>query len=143
MSEHIGEAIWKGGLKNGAGRVTTESGAVDRSYDYSSRFGETPGANPEELLGAAHAACYSMALSSILEKAGYKPEEIKTQDHVKIGKKNGEFAITEVHVVTEAKVPGIKESDFQKKAEEAKETCLVSKALSGTKITLAAALRTI
>lgn len=142
MSEHIGEAIWRGGLKDGQGRIQSESQALDAPYTYTSRFGEESGTNPEELLGAAHAACFSMALANLLEKEGYKPEEIKTQDHVTLEKKEGRFSITRIHVITEGKVPEIREVDFQKKAQEAKQVCPVSRALAGIEITLTAALRT-
>lgn len=142
MSEHIGEAVWRGGLKEGEGKITVESGGFTLGYGFSSRFGEGKGTSPEELVGAAHAACFSMALAAALEKAGHPPEEIKTQDRVRLEKQEGGYAITEIHVITEGKVPGIKEENFQKVAEEVKRTCPVSKALSGTKITLSAALRT-
>lgn len=143
MSEHIGEAIWRGGLKEGEGRVKVESGGFNLPYGLDSRLGEGPGTNPEELIGAAHAACFTMFLANVLEKSGHPAEEIKTQSHVQLEKDEKGFTITEIRILTEAKVIGLKEGDFRAKAQEAKENCPASRALAGVKIILlSAALRT-
>lgn len=142
MSERIGKAVWKGGLKGGNGRVSTGSGDLDQPYGFSSRFEDGKGTNPEELIGAAHAACFSMALAHSLERAGYQPEEINTEDRVTLEKRGDDMVITRIHVLTEARVPQIGESEFQAKAQEVKENCPVSKALSGPEITLSAILKT-
>jgi osmotically inducible protein OsmC len=142
MSEHIGEAVWTGGLKDGKGQLSVESQGFNLPYGYDSRFGEGKGTNPEELIGAAHAGCFSMSLASLLEKAGHPPQDIKTQAHVKLEKTDKGLAITQIRLVTEARVPGMKESDFQATAIEAKANCPVSKALAGVKIEMTAALRT-
>lgn len=140
MTKHIGEAIWNGGLKEGKGKISVESGAFQADYDFSSRFEEGHKSNPEEILGAAHAACFSMALAGLLEKDGFQPEEIKTRDHVKMEKQKNGFVITEIHIETQAIVSGMKKDEFQKKADEAKKTCIISQALSGIPMTLSATL---
>ncbi len=134
-------AIWKGSIKEGKGAVKTESGLLEAPYSFSSRFEEGKGTNPEELIGAAHAGCFSMALSLMLGEAGYEPEEISTSAEVNIEKKGDGFAITGIKLRTEAVVPDIDEKAFLEHAEAAKSGCPVSQALGGTKISLEARLK--
>ena len=130
------EAIWDGNLKNGKGMVKLGSGLFEGPYSFSSRFEQGHGTNPEELIGAAHAGCFSMALSNLLEQAGFKPEHIKTTANVNIEKIGEGFKITNIALDCEAQVPGIDESQFQRQAEAAKKNCPVSQALAGVQITL-------
>jgi osmotically inducible protein OsmC len=134
------EAVWEGNLKNGKGSLKLGSGAFGGSYSFASRFEQGSGTNPEELIGAAHAGCFSMALSMILETAGYAPERIHTVARVHIEKVGEGFKITTIELETEGKVPGIDEKTFQEKAEAAKKGCPVSVALAGTEIRLKASL---
>ncbi len=134
-------AIWKGSISEGKGAVKTESGLLEAPYSFSSRFEEGKGTNPEELIGAAHAGCFSMALSLMLGEAGYKPEEISTSAEVNIEKQGDGFAITGIRLKTEAVIPDIDEKTFLEHAEAAKTGCPVSQALSGTNITLDAKLK--
>ena len=131
-----GSAEWNGDLKSGKGTVRVESGAFDTQYSYRSRFEEGTGTNPEELIGAAHAGCYSMALSNTLAEAGHTPDSVKTTAKVKM---EG-LKITEVLLETEGSVPGLDESEFQKYAEDAKKNCPVSQALAALDIKLDAKL---
>jgi len=133
-------AVWEGGLKNGKGRMRVGSGAFEGKYSFASRFEQAPGTNPEELIGAAHAGCFSMALSLILEQAGYKPERINTTARVTIDKAAEGFKITTIELETEGLVPGIDEKSFLEKAEAAKKGCPVSIALAGVEIRLRARL---
>jgi lipoyl-dependent peroxiredoxin len=135
-----GSAVWKGGIKDGKGTVSTESGALsDKQYSFSSRFEEGAGTNPEELIGAAHAGCFSMALSGELGRAGLTPESIRTTATVRIEKADAGFAITSVHLDVKAKVPGADRQAFEKAANDAKAGCPVSKVLNA-QITMDAAL---
>src|SRR6056297_3067373 len=134
-------AIWKGSIKEGLGAVKTESGVLEAPYSFTSRFEDGKGTNPEELIGAAHAGCFSMALSLMLGEAGYEPEEISTSAEVNIEKKGDGFAITGIKLRTEAVVPNIDEKAFLEHAEAAKSGCPVSQALGGTKISLEAKLK--
>jgi lipoyl-dependent peroxiredoxin len=134
------EAVWEGNLKNGKGTVKLGSGAFEGSYSFASRFEQGTGTNPEELIGAAHAGCFSMALSMILEMAGYAPERIQTAARVHIEKAGEGFKITTIELETQGKVPGIDEKTFQEKAEAAKKGCPVSVALSDVEIRLKASL---
>ncbi|MFZ5997967.1 MAG: OsmC family protein [Nitrospirota bacterium] len=134
------EAVWSGTLKNGKGTVKLGSGAFEGAYSFASRFEEGTGTNPEELIGAAHAGCFSMALSLFLEQAGYKPERIHTTARVRIEKSGEGFNITSSELETEAEVPGIDEKKFMEQAEAAKKGCPVSQALASTEITLKARL---
>ena len=118
------------------------SGAFEGSYSFVSRFGDGPGSNPEELIGAAHAGCFSMALSHMLSEAGHIPDVVHTTAKVHIDKVGDGFKITSIELVTQGKVPGIDEETFQEKAEAAKEGCPVSQALAGTEIKLEAELLT-
>ena len=135
------DAIWKGSLKEGLGSVKLGSGKFEGNYSFSSRFEKGEGTNPEELIGAAHAGCFSMALSLMLSDEGNEPEEINTTAEVDILPDQGGFAIKSIHLKTKAKVPGIDKEQFLKHANAAKENCPVSKALKGVdKITLDAEL---
>ncbi|EPJ2811793.1 OsmC family protein [Pseudomonas putida] len=133
-------AIWQGGLKDGKGLLSTESGALKQNpYGFNTRFEGTPGTNPEELIGAAHAGCFSMALSMMLGEAGLTADRIDTAAEVTLDKQADGFAITAVHLVLRAKVPGASEVQFLEIANKAKEGCPVSKVLNA-KISLDAAL---
>ncbi len=133
-------AVWEGNLKSGKGKMKLGSGAYEGSYSFASRFEEGPGTNPEELIAAAHAGCFSMALSMVLEEAGYTPDHIHTVARVTIEKAGKGFKITTIELDTEGKVPGIDDKSFMKYAEIAKKNCPVSMALTGPKIKLAARL---
>ena len=136
------EAQWEGNLAEGNGRLKVESGAFDGPYSFKSRFEEGQSAtNPEELIGAAHAGCFTMALTAQLSRAGHKPTRIQTTAQVKLEKIGDAFSITKIDLETEADIPGIDDAAFQKFATDAKETCPVSKALAGTEIGLTARLR--
>jgi lipoyl-dependent peroxiredoxin len=134
------EAEWRGALKDGAGEVKLGSGAFRGNYSFASRFEDGTGTNPEELLGAAHAACFSMALSMVLGNAGFTPRRIKTSAVVHIGQSSDGFSIPRIDLVTEGDVPGIDAEGFLTHAETAKRGCPVSKALAGVEITLDAHL---
>jgi osmotically inducible protein OsmC len=120
--------------------MTLESGAYEGAYSFRSRFEDGAGSNPEELIAAAHAGCYSMALSNVLDEAGYDPEAVDTTADVTLRMVDEEPTITGIHLNTEATVPDIDDDTFQEHAEAAKEGCPVSKALAGTEITLDASL---
>jgi osmotically inducible protein OsmC len=134
------EAVWEGGLMKGKGKMKFGSGAFEGAYSFASRFEEGAGTNPEELIGAAHAGCFSMALSLFLERAGHIPERIHTNAKVHIDKAGDGFRITTIELQTEAKVPGIDEKKFLEQAEAAKKGCPVSQALAGVEIKLNAKL---
>jgi len=135
------QARWEGKIAEGEGTMKLGSGAFEGSYSFKSRFEDGPGTNPEELIGAAHAGCFSMALSLFLEKAGFPPDRIETEAKVHIDKQGEGFRITTVELATEAEVPGIDDKAFQEQAKAAKENCPVSKALAGTEIKLTAHLK--
>ena len=135
------EARWQGSLKNGKGEVKTESGALSAPYSFTSRFEEGAGTNPEELIAAAHAGCFSMALSLMLTEAGYEPDTVETTAKVSIEKQEAGFRITRIDLETEVSAAGIDEKTFQEKAQAAKEGCPVSQALAGPRIELKATLR--
>ena len=134
------DAVWNGSLLEGKGHLKTQSGKVDVDYDWRARSSDAPGTNPEELLAAAHAGCFSMALSHMLSQAGTPPTRIKTSASVSFEKQAEGFAITGIALKTEGQVPGIDEATFKKHAENAKSGCPVSKALSAVKMTLDAKL---
>lgn len=134
------EAEWKGNLSHGSGRMKLSSGACEGQYSFSTRFEDESGTNPEELLGAAHAGCFSMALSHMLSEAGHIPDVVHTTAKVHIDKVDDGFRITTIELQTEGKVPGIDQETFQDKAEAAKEGCPVSQALAGVEIRLQAKL---
>jgi lipoyl-dependent peroxiredoxin len=123
-------AVWKGGLKDGSGTISTQSGVLaDTQYSFGTRFEEGKGTNPEELIAAAHAGCFSMALSAQLNNAGQTAESIETEATVTLEKSDGGFSVTAVHLKVRAKVPGATPPDFQKAAEAAKTGCPISKLL--------------
>jgi osmotically inducible protein OsmC len=134
------DAEWQGDLRSGQGRVSLGSGAWSGPYSFRSRFESGDGTNPEELIGAAHAGCFSMALAAGLSASGHPPERIHTTATVHIEQQDGGFAIPRIQLVTEARIPGIDANEFQKQAETAKANCPVSKALAGTRIELEAKL---
>jgi osmotically inducible protein OsmC len=136
----FGTAQWRGGLKDGKGAISTKSGALqDYPYGFASRFEGKPGTNPEELIGAAHAGCFTMALSLILGEAGLTADEMNTKADVTLEKKDDGFAITKVHLTLTAKIPGTDAAKFQELAAKAKAGCPVSKLLKA-EITLDASL---
>jgi osmotically inducible protein OsmC len=136
----FGTAVWHGGLKDGKGAISTQSGALkDYPYGFASRFEGKPGTNPEELIGAAHAGCFTMALSLILGEANLKADQMDTMAEVTLEKQGDGFAITSVHLTLRARIPGADKATFDQLAAKAKAGCPVSKLLN-TKITLDAAL---
>lgn len=141
MPTRTAEAQWQGDLRQGKGTMRVGSGAFEGSYSFKSRMGdETVGTNPEELIGAAHAGCYSMALSNALASAGFPPTSVHTTARIHFNQVSGGFAINPIDLETNAVVPGIDEETFQKLAKNAKENCPVSKALAATTINLKATL---
>ena len=134
------DAEWQGDLPSGSGKMTLGSGAYTGAYSFRSRFESGDGTNPEELIAAAHAGCFSMALSHGLASAGHKPERVHTTATVELEKQGEGFAITRIRLVCEARVPGIDQATFEQQAETAKTNCPVSKALSATPIELDARL---
>ena len=141
MPTHKAEAEWKGNLAQGSGRLKVGSGAFDGPYSFKSRFEEGQSAtNPEELIGAAHAGCFTMALTAQLSRAGITPTRIHTAAKVHLEKTGDAFTITKIELETKAQIPGIDEATFQKFALDAKQNCPVSKALAGTAIHLNATL---
>lgn len=142
MSAKTSWAIWKGGIKDGGGTISTETGVLkDAPYGFKSRFEGGKGTNPEELLGAAHAGCFSMALALMLGEAGLTVERIETHAAVSLDKVDGAFAITSSHLNVVAVIPGASAAQFAQIANQAKLNCPVSKALN-TKITMEATLST-
>ena len=138
--ERKGSAVWKGGLKDGKGTVSTASGILSNTpYSFATRFEGTPGTNPEELIGAAHAACFSMALSGQLAAAQLTAESIETTSTIKLEKLESGFAITEAHLDVTARIPKADQAAFMKAAEAAEKGCPVSKVLNA-KITMTAKL---
>ncbi len=138
------DAEWKGSIQEGKGKIALGSGAFEGAYSFKSRFSEDEdqkATNPEELIAAAHAGCYTMALSGNLGKAGYEPTNIHTTANVKIEKEGEGFVIPNIDLETTAEVEGIEDEEFQKIAEETKKTCPVSQVLSGAEISLKATLK--
>jgi osmotically inducible protein OsmC len=136
-----GEAEWKGGVPEGSGTVSLESGAFKGVYGFRSRMGDgAGGTNPEELIGAAHASCFSMALSLALAKSGHTPTRVHTTAKVHLEQRDGAYEIPLIELVTEAEVPGISAEEFAKLATATKSGCPVSKALSAVEIRLDAKL---
>jgi lipoyl-dependent peroxiredoxin len=141
MAVHGASAEWKGSLKEGAGKMRLGSGAFEGPYTFVSRFETGPGTNPEELIGAAHAGCFSMALAAALGRAGHTPTSIKTNAKVHLGASEAGPTITQIDLEVEGQVPGIDQATFQQFADGAKTGCVVSRALAGVKtITLTAKL---
>jgi lipoyl-dependent peroxiredoxin len=131
MPTRNASAVWEGGLQGGKGTFNGESGKIGGSYSFGSRFGDAGGTNPEELLAAAEAACYSMALSAALEKAGTPPQRVETRAACTIEKQGEGFQITSMRLTVRAKAPGVSKDDFMKAAEATKDGCPVSKAFKG------------
>lgn len=127
------EAVWEGNLKEGNGVMKLGSGAFDGPFSFATRFEEEPGTNPEELIGAAHAGCFSMFLSAVLTNAGFPPNRIHTTAKVHLGQVDGAPWITKIELTTEADVPGVDETTFMEQVEASKKGCPVSKALAGVK----------
>ena len=135
-----GSAVWRGGLKDGKGTVSTDSGVLSNTqYSFSTRFEDGKGTNPEELIAAAHAGCFSMALSAQLGNAGITAEQIQTTATVSLDNTDGGFSITAVHLDVRAKIPGADKQAFETAANNAKSGCPVSKVLNAT-ITMVAKL---
>jgi lipoyl-dependent peroxiredoxin len=141
MAIRTADAEWKGNLRQGAGHMRFGGGAFDGRYNFGSRFEEGPGTNPEELIAAAHAGCFSMALSGDLERAGYKPESVSTVAKVHIEPVSGAPTINRIELTTTAKVSGIDNAAFQKIAEGTKANCPVSRALKAVEVSLTATLK--
>ncbi len=140
MIQKYGSARWQGGLKDGQGTVSTETGSLsNQAYSFAKRFGEEKGTNPEELIGAAHASCFAMAMSANLDNAGLKASSIEAKSTVTLDMTGGPN-ITRVHVDVVADIPGIDEAKFQEIAEATKAGCPVSKVLAGADITMSARL---
>jgi osmotically inducible protein OsmC len=140
MAVRKSEAVWEGTLREGKGTMKIGNGAYEGNYTYASRFESGTGTNPEELIAAAHAGCFSMALSGNLVKAGFTPRSIHTQAEVTLDRVEGKSRITHIHLETEASVPGIKNEQFQQISQGSKEGCPVSVALSNVPISLVAHL---
>lgn len=134
MPTRTAHAIWDGSIQKGEGRMEVGSGTIKEPFSFGTRFESQPGTNPEELVGAAHAGCFSMAFSKTLEDAGFTPEHIETSAEVTVEKQGGGFAMTRVQLDTKAKVPGLDESRFQELVRQANEACVVSQALKGPAI---------
>jgi osmotically inducible protein OsmC len=142
MTIRTANAIWNGNLKEGKGLISVESGLFkDVPYNFSKRFENEKGTNPEELLAAAHAACFSMALSAALAGAGHTVKSVKTIDKAHLEKSGDGFAITKIEINCEAEVEGIDNKKFQEFAENTKKGCPVSKALTGVQFVLNATLK--
>jgi len=140
MPTSTGKGHWQGTLREGRGTIALGTGAYEGPYTFASRFETGSGTNPEELLAAAHAGCFSMALSGQLTKAGHAPASIETVAHVTVEQTDAGFRITKSHLVCQARVPGIDEAAFRQAADNAKTGCPVSQALGGVAITLDATL---
>lgn len=134
MAKRKAKAIWNGDLKGGNGKMTFGSGAYEGAYSYKSRFEEGKGTNPEELVGAAHAGCFSMALAGVLAEAGFSPESLTTDAHVSLETVDGDPAITTIELNVTGDISDIDADTFREHAETAKKNCPVSKALAGVNI---------
>jgi len=140
MTVRNADAVWKGSLREGAGELALESGAFRGPYTFKSRFEQGKETNPEELLGAAHAGCFTMAMTAALGREKIEPTEIRTNAAVHLEQSAGGFSITRIVLTTRAKIPGITAQRFAEIAADAKANCPVSKALAGVQISLDAAL---
>jgi lipoyl-dependent peroxiredoxin len=140
MPTRNADATWNGALRDGNGSFSTASGAIDGAYSFSTRFEDGSGTNPEELIAAAHASCFSMALANELGKAGHAPESVSTTAKVHLDKGDAGFSITKIELVTKATVSGVEDGEFQEIATATSKACPVSKALSAVEITLDASL---
>ena len=140
MPKRTASAVWEGTLREGNGRVKLGSGAFEGPYSFVSRFEDGAGTNPEELIGAAHAGCFTMALTAALSRNRITPTRIHTEARVKLEKVGEGFSITGIELDCQAEVPGLDDEAFQKYAQDAKQNCPVSRALAGTEIHLNAKL---
>jgi osmotically inducible protein OsmC len=140
MSKNTASAVWQGNLKEGTGKARLSTSGQEFDYTFASRFENGKGTNPEELIAAAHAACYSMALSNIIAQNGYTPQQVATKAIATLADPGDGFLITEIALTTEAKISGIDEKTFFEFAEIAKASCPVSKTLASVTITLRAHL---
>jgi osmotically inducible protein OsmC len=141
MVQRTSQAEWRGNLQEGAGTMKLGSGAYEGAYSFKSRFAEGTGTNPEELIAAAHAGCFSMAFSAGLSKAGFTPTRVHTSATVTFDKTAAGFAVTRIDLDAEGEVPNIEEAEFHQQAENAKRDCPISRLLApGTEITLKAKL---
>lgn len=140
MPTRTADAVWSGPMPGGEGTMKMASGAWEGPYSFSSRFEDGQGTNPEELIGAAHAGCFSMAFAGNLGRAGHEPQRVETSARVHIDKDGDGFTITRIELATTATVPGIDEEEFQRIAQASKEGCPVSRALAGVDIQLEAKL---
>lgn len=140
MPDRKANAVWEGDLQQGRGTMRLGSGAYEGAYSFQTRMGDTPGTNPEELIGAALAGCFSMALASGLSREAQAPKRVQTDATVHFQKQDGGWAISRIDLMSEVEVAGIDEERFRTIAEETKKTCPVSKALTGTEIRLEARL---
>jgi lipoyl-dependent peroxiredoxin len=140
MAVRSANAKWEGDLKSGKGSMKFAGGGYEGNYSFASRFEDGKGTNPEELIAAAHAGCFSMAFSHALSEAGHKPTSVETTAKVHLEKQGAGFGIPRIDLVTKAVVPGIDDAKFQEVAKSAKENCPVSKVLAGAEITLDATL---
>jgi osmotically inducible protein OsmC len=140
MPTRNAEAVWEGDLKGGKGNMKLGSGAYSGAYSFQSRFESGAGTNPEELIAAAHAGCFSMALSHALAQAGHAPKRVHTTAKVHLEKAADGFGIPRIDLVCEAEVPGLDAAKFKEQAEQAKKNCPVSKLLAAAEITLDAKL---
>ena len=138
--ERKASARWEGALRNGQGSLRLGSGAFEGRYSFGTRFESVPGTNPEELLGAAHAGCFSMALAHELAESGHPPKRIDTEAAVHLDKTGAGFTITSIDLVTRAQVPGLSEQDFDRLVEKAKEGCVMCRALRAVPVRLRASL---
>jgi osmotically inducible protein OsmC len=141
MAIRSASAVWEGTLKEGQGKMRLGSGAYEGAYSFMSRFEEGEGTNPEELIGAALAGCFSMALSAELTRSGFPPNRISTEAHVHFERVDGKATITRIDLTTEAEVPQIDEKVFSEMAAGAKADCPISRALAVKEINLSAQLR--
>jgi len=131
MTARNGSAVWRGDLESGSGTVTVGDGVFEGAYSFQSRFAEGEGTNPEQLIAAAHAGCFTMALSSILSAAGHAPESVRTNARVQLRNVDGAPTLTRIDLDTQGHVAGVGQEQFQRYADEAKATCPVSRALAG------------
>jgi osmotically inducible protein OsmC len=131
MATREGSAEWTGDLQGGSGRLTVGAGVFEGDYSFASRFEEGEGTNPEELIAAAHAACFSMALSNILAGEGHTPDSVRTRARVHLRQVDGAPTLARIDLDTEGRVPGLDEEQFRAYADKAKQDCPVSRALAG------------
>lgn len=134
------EAVWEGNLQEGKGTMKLGSGAFEGPFSFATRFQEEPGTNPEELIGAAHAGCFSMFLSAVLSNAGFPPKRVQTTARVTLEQVDNAPWITKIHLNCQANVPGVDEATFMEKIDASKKGCPVSKALAGVEISVEANL---